>query len=302
MDLEIVKLYEHLSLANEDGAIHEMSEEAQRDGVADVDHCLVGKVLSGKNVNMEAFKGLIVQLWSQFGIVEIESVDKFDNIVMVRLKYERLPEFCYVCGNIGHMTKEYLDVEARTQALTGMTTKLGSWMRGLILDIMKVRHLTTTIRSSTEKDRPLEGRCERGHEDSLNQEADLLGSQKRVSSSTEAVSRKVKVGAFSSNQIPTTGFGPNSVNELHFDGPLEASVSETAYSGLGIMGNNSISVVAFPATEGPPRIMIGLSWNGISTLVSFWRIGFGGGFWDSTEIPLLAKECSLGPCCGVSEM
>ncbi|TXG57007.1 hypothetical protein EZV62_018320 [Acer yangbiense] len=43
---EIVKLYENLSLADEDGEIHEMSEEDQKDGVVDVDLYLVGKVLS----------------------------------------------------------------------------------------------------------------------------------------------------------------------------------------------------------------------------------------------------------------
>ncbi|TXG66315.1 hypothetical protein EZV62_007590 [Acer yangbiense] len=48
VESETVKLYENLLLVDEDGAIHEMSEEAQRDGEADVDLCLVGKILSGK--------------------------------------------------------------------------------------------------------------------------------------------------------------------------------------------------------------------------------------------------------------
>ena len=59
---KIAKLYENLSLANEDGAVLEMLKEASIDGIKDVDRCLVGKVLSSKKVNKEAFKGLIEQI------------------------------------------------------------------------------------------------------------------------------------------------------------------------------------------------------------------------------------------------
>ncbi|KAK2637676.1 hypothetical protein Ddye_025471 [Dipteronia dyeriana] len=73
-DAEIAKLYENLSLADEDGAVLEMSEEASIDGIKDVDRSLVGKVLSSKKVNREAVKGLIEQIWNQFGRVEVESI------------------------------------------------------------------------------------------------------------------------------------------------------------------------------------------------------------------------------------
>ncbi|TXG59902.1 hypothetical protein EZV62_014475 [Acer yangbiense] len=46
--LEIAKLYENLSLAEEDGVVLEMSDETSIDGVKDVDRCLVGKVLANK--------------------------------------------------------------------------------------------------------------------------------------------------------------------------------------------------------------------------------------------------------------
>ncbi|TXG72489.1 hypothetical protein EZV62_001068 [Acer yangbiense] len=80
VDSEIAKLHENLSLADEDGAVHEMVEDAQLDGVADVNHCLVGKVLLGKRVNREAFRALIDQLWSPFGAVSTELVG--ENIFM----------------------------------------------------------------------------------------------------------------------------------------------------------------------------------------------------------------------------
>ncbi|TXG72530.1 hypothetical protein EZV62_001109 [Acer yangbiense] len=74
VELEIAKLYGKLSLADEDGVVHEKAEEDQRDGKVEVERCLVGKNLSGKKVNRDAFKNLIEQLWSQFGSVEVESV------------------------------------------------------------------------------------------------------------------------------------------------------------------------------------------------------------------------------------
>ncbi|TXG71426.1 hypothetical protein EZV62_000005 [Acer yangbiense] len=252
---EISKLYENLSLADEDGAICERPEADQREGEVEVevDLCLIGKILSGKKVNREAFIHLIEQLWSPFGRVKIESVefnifmfkfinqeernriwqrgpwyfekslivlekpegrgsisqlkfnkvelwiqihdvpiicmnkrtakwmaeqigrvieipfeskdcwgkflkvkvqiditkplkrwlhlklDKSNDIVMVSLKYERLPEFCYVCGRIGHANKECSDVEAKIKALKGVSTKFGSWMRASVLNRQKMR-------------------------------------------------------------------------------------------------------------------------------------------------------------------
>ncbi|KAK3212206.1 hypothetical protein Dsin_016912 [Dipteronia sinensis] len=58
---------------------------------------------------------------------------------MVGLKYERLPEFYYACGRIGHGSKDCPDVEARIGALNGATTKFGAWMRASVLDRLKVR-------------------------------------------------------------------------------------------------------------------------------------------------------------------
>ncbi|TXG61366.1 hypothetical protein EZV62_012729 [Acer yangbiense] len=224
VESEIEKLYEKLSLADEDGAVHEMVEEDQRDEEVEVELCLVGKVLSGKKVNRDAFKNLIEQLWSPFGRVEVKSVGvnifmfhfrkheewskiwqrgpwyfdksllvlekpegmgnisqlRFDkvelwiqihdvpiicmnrrtakwmaeqlgrvidllsetneyNIVMVGLKYERLPEFCYVCGRIGHASKDCSDVEAKSEDLKSDFTKYGSWMRASIPERQKLR-------------------------------------------------------------------------------------------------------------------------------------------------------------------
>ncbi|TXG73559.1 hypothetical protein EZV62_002138 [Acer yangbiense] len=73
---DLAGLCENLLLADEDGAVLEIAEEAQMDGEKDVNRCLVGRVLSGKKINMEAFKNLIDQLWNPFGNVEVELVSE----------------------------------------------------------------------------------------------------------------------------------------------------------------------------------------------------------------------------------
>ncbi|TXG58077.1 hypothetical protein EZV62_015906 [Acer yangbiense] len=71
---ELAKLCENLSLADEDSEIHQMFGGIENEGVKDVHHCLVGKVLSSRRVNREAFKTVIEQIWSPFGNVDIEVV------------------------------------------------------------------------------------------------------------------------------------------------------------------------------------------------------------------------------------
>ncbi|KAI9197893.1 hypothetical protein LWI28_006215 [Acer negundo] len=245
---EITKLCESLSISDVDGPIPLVFMDLISEGLKDVKHCLVGKVLSGKRVNREAFKRVIEQLWSSLGKVEIESIG--DNIFMfffpnlevrsmvwsrgpwhfdhclivlekpmgssdisklpftmveiwmqihnlplmcmnrkmakylaeqvgsvvellvdsrecwgrfIRVKvrmdiskplkrcvwlnvddtgevitaillYERLPEFCYACGIIGHGLRDCPDEEARLGAFEGESTKYGSWLRAATVE------------------------------------------------------------------------------------------------------------------------------------------------------------------------
>ncbi|KAL5776664.1 hypothetical protein ACOSP7_009590 [Xanthoceras sorbifolium] len=71
---EILRLCEALSLSEEDGPILDIAGDVQADGIKSVEHCLVGKILSRRKVNREAFRGTIEQIWGTVGRVEIEMV------------------------------------------------------------------------------------------------------------------------------------------------------------------------------------------------------------------------------------
>ncbi|KAL5773147.1 hypothetical protein ACOSQ2_013071 [Xanthoceras sorbifolium] len=52
--------------------------DIKADGIRSVEHCLVGKILSRRKVNCEAFRGTIEQIWGTVGRVEIEMIG--DNV------------------------------------------------------------------------------------------------------------------------------------------------------------------------------------------------------------------------------
>ncbi|KAL5802880.1 hypothetical protein ACOSQ4_031185 [Xanthoceras sorbifolium] len=64
---EILRLCEALSLSEEDGPVLDIAEDVQADGIRSVEHCLVGKILSRRKVNREAFRGTIEQIWGFYG-------------------------------------------------------------------------------------------------------------------------------------------------------------------------------------------------------------------------------------------
>ncbi|TXG54366.1 hypothetical protein EZV62_019622 [Acer yangbiense] len=72
--MDCVSRVQRFGTGDEDGEILQISEEVGRIGTEEVDHCLVGKILSGKRVNRDAFKSVIEHLWSPFGNVEVEAV------------------------------------------------------------------------------------------------------------------------------------------------------------------------------------------------------------------------------------
>ncbi|TXG51528.1 hypothetical protein EZV62_024052 [Acer yangbiense] len=277
---ELARLCENLSIKEEDNEIHQIADDIGRVGEEEVEHCLVGKVLSGKRVNREAFRTVMEQLWSPFGNVEIEAVgenifmfyfknpedrdriwqrgpwhfdrsltvlekpegtgeiaqlsfnkaefwvqihdipimcmnrriakwlaeqiasqtllrlklDKSGNIVVVGLKYERLPDFCYTCGRVGHGINECFDGEAKKEALEGTSTKYGSWLRATLVEKVKMKSPSQGSGGSSVKERTSEDYRETVNKGSSTREMSLPDDRKgEPESSTMVASRDAVV-------------------------------------------------------------------------------------------------------------
>ncbi|TXG69706.1 hypothetical protein EZV62_004641 [Acer yangbiense] len=242
---DISQLCKNLSLVDEDEAVLEIIEDATLDSVKDVDLCLVGKVLTGKKVNREAFKGLIEQIWSPFGQVEVELVannifmfyfnkqedrnraklwryqliqgnvglSKNEKITVVSLKYERLPEFCFTCGRVGHGIIECLDVEARKLALEGTPTKFGSWLKASNREKQYTRYNFQSYGSSSDRMKSNEGSKEGEGDGSISLRPDSLASLKGTSASVVAASNR----KIAETLAPDGGTGTQS-DEMCMDG------------------------------------------------------------------------------------
>ncbi|KAL5854486.1 hypothetical protein ACOSQ4_004288 [Xanthoceras sorbifolium] len=67
-------------------------------------------------------------------------LENFDTMITALIKYERLPDFCYGCGFIGHSVRECHNSEVRKSIMEGFEPKFGVWLRASPLDRSKFMH------------------------------------------------------------------------------------------------------------------------------------------------------------------
>ena len=148
-------------------------------------------------------------------------LDKTENVVVVGLKYERLPEFCYACGKIGHGIKERLDSEARNEALTGTITKFGSWMRASIPERLKNRNQSFTNGSSSEKGRSTEESRGLDIGNSINFQLGSQTAQKKEDAASSAAQRRTGEEKTPQTLSPNSGPSPKPMSPLRLEGPID---------------------------------------------------------------------------------
>ncbi|TXG69631.1 hypothetical protein EZV62_004566 [Acer yangbiense] len=112
------------------------------------------------------WKDAMKECWGKFIRVKVQidiskplkrwlslKMGKSDEIVVVGLKYERLSNFCYACGRIGHVIKECTDEEAKKRALDGASPKFRQWLKAVGTERMWPRVQGTISGSSSDRDR-----------------------------------------------------------------------------------------------------------------------------------------------------
>ncbi|KAL5762916.1 hypothetical protein ACOSP7_019180 [Xanthoceras sorbifolium] len=82
-------------------------------------------------------------------------LENFDTMITALIKYERLPDFCYGCGFIGHSFRECHISEVRKSIMEGAEPKFRVWLRASPPDRSKFRQMgedTSEAKSKAQED------------------------------------------------------------------------------------------------------------------------------------------------------
>lgn len=139
----------------------------------------------------------------------------------IQAKYERLPDFCYGCGRIGHIIKECRTLNKETDK-DPEGWQFGSWLRFQGLNPRRRR-----------KDQPQSNSKEKSHFDSSSAKSGSFSSNDRIADSIrktpeERRSREKEEGINQQFQMPSSHFDLNL-------GPQEADLFRVMSALLGLL-------------------------------------------------------------------
>ncbi|KAK3221285.1 hypothetical protein Dsin_008310 [Dipteronia sinensis] len=113
--------------------------------------CLIWKVMKTKLVNREVSIDVMTRVWQVNGGVEIEAVEGnvfafyfkngedrqrillwgpwyFDKVTTMLLLYERLPDYYFKCGRLGHTMRECFMEGEKRDVKSETSLRLGMWL------------------------------------------------------------------------------------------------------------------------------------------------------------------------------
>ncbi|KAL5804327.1 hypothetical protein ACOSQ3_031127 [Xanthoceras sorbifolium] len=170
---EILRLCEALSLSEEDGPVLDIAEDnpVGPGAISQLRfkfsefwihiyniplacmNCKVARLIAEEVGTIVEFPMDSKYLWGKFFRIKVRidilkplkrgirmRLENFDTLITALIKYERLPDFCYGCGFIGHSVRECHNSEVRKSIMEGVEPKFGVWLRAPPLDRSKPRH------------------------------------------------------------------------------------------------------------------------------------------------------------------
>ncbi|KAL5834590.1 hypothetical protein ACOSQ4_014087 [Xanthoceras sorbifolium] len=141
---DIANLCASLSLSEKDGPITKLDPYLQRIGPHKLSLCLVGKVITNKVINREAFRTILPKIWktSQEFLrvwVRVDVTKSLQRCVRLILDdsgttttmilcNKRLPEFCSNCGQHEHVIRDCTKVDL-SNMIDPNIVEYGGWLR-----------------------------------------------------------------------------------------------------------------------------------------------------------------------------
>ncbi|KAL5813595.1 hypothetical protein ACOSQ4_024236 [Xanthoceras sorbifolium] len=143
--VDIANLCESLSLSDKDGPILKLDSDLQQLGTQKLFLCLVGKLITNKVINREAFRAILPKIWRtshEFLQIRVSldfskplkrcvrmELDGSRKASTILLRYECLPEFYFYCGLLGHAARDCVRVD-QNMLTNSAIFYYGGWLCG----------------------------------------------------------------------------------------------------------------------------------------------------------------------------